>query len=52
MLHTVEAQSMLEAAQKLCDEPLTENQRPAMYRRADVRTPGKLNEHNYFYAET
>lgn len=47
--YNVEAQSKLEAAEKTCGGPLTQNERPKMYRRANVRTYKNLNESNYFF---
>ena len=47
----VEAESMLEAAQKASGLTLTAKGRPQIYCRADVRLPMLLNSHNHFFEQ-
>jgi hypothetical protein len=46
----VEAQDEHEAAEKACGVPLTAQQRPSLYLRADVRIAQRMNDHHHFYA--
>lgn len=46
----VEAHNEHEAAEQTCGVPLTANQRPQIYLRADVRIVQRMNDHHHFYA--
>jgi hypothetical protein len=48
-LPTVEAETPLEAAQAIRGLPLSQDERPAAYKRAEVWPYGKPNEKMFFY---
>ena len=49
--HKVEANNMLEAAEKVCGESLTAERRGNQYLRADAKEAKNPGDHNHFYAK-